>query len=58
MLAHLAKGRTNREIAEALTLSEKTIKRHVTGILTKLDVRNRTEAALRAASLGPDDPPE
>jgi two-component system nitrate/nitrite response regulator NarL len=51
VLELLAQGNTNREIAEALTLSEKTVKRHVTGILTKLQVRNRTEAAIRAANL-------
>ncbi len=46
----LARGETNREIADALVLSEKTVKRHVTGILSKLQARNRTEAALRARS--------
>ena len=50
VLGLLARGDTNREIADALTLSEKTVKRHVTGILTKLQVRNRTEAAIRAAN--------
>jgi DNA-binding NarL/FixJ family response regulator len=44
----LAQGRSNRDIAEALVISEKTVKRHVTGILAKLHARNRTEAALRA----------
>ena len=54
VLALLARGQTNREIADTLRLSEKTIKRHVTGILSKLDVRNRTEAAIRAASFEAD----
>jgi two-component system NarL family response regulator len=54
VLALLARGQTNREIADSLSLSEKTIKRHVTGILSKLDVRNRTEAAIRAASFETD----
>ena len=43
----LAQGKTNRNIAESLVISEKTVKRHVTGILGKLHARNRTEAALR-----------
>jgi DNA-binding NarL/FixJ family response regulator len=51
VLELLARGETNREIATALTLSDKTVKRHVTGILTKLQVRNRTEAALQVAKL-------
>jgi DNA-binding NarL/FixJ family response regulator len=50
VLELLARGDTNREIADALTISEKTVKRHVTGILTKLQVRNRTEAAIQAAN--------
>lgn len=57
VLELLARGHPNREIAEALVLSEKTVKRHVTGILTKLHARNRTEAALRVASLPDDRPP-
>lgn len=45
ILAMVAEGRTNREIADALHLSEKTIKNHVTHVLAKLDVTRRTEAA-------------
>lgn len=41
-------GRTNKEIAEELCLSERTIDRHVTNILTKLDVRSRTAATAYA----------
>lgn len=48
VLQLLAQGHTNREIGEQLVISEKTVKRHVTGILAKLHARNRTEAALRA----------
>ena len=45
ILAMVAAGRTNRQIAESLHLSEKTIKNHVTHLLAKLDVTSRTEAA-------------
>ena len=48
----LADGRTNREIAEALHLAEGTVKNHVTNVLGKLGARDRTQAALRARSLG------
>ena len=48
VLELLAQGHTNREIGEKLVISEKTVKRHVTGVLAKLHARNRTEAALRA----------
>jgi DNA-binding CsgD family transcriptional regulator len=45
VLALLATGRTNRELAEALFISEKTASVHVSNILTKLGVRSRVEAA-------------
>ncbi len=48
----LAKGLTNREIARQLNLAEGTVKNYVTNILQKLDVRDRTQAALRAHELG------
>lgn len=51
ILAQIAEGHTNKEIAAALFLSEKTIKHYVTSILTKLRVRNRVEAAIKARSL-------
>jgi DNA-binding NarL/FixJ family response regulator len=57
VLQLLARGRTNREIAEALVISEKTVKRHVTGIFGKLNARNRTEAALRALDVAHGVPP-
>ncbi len=44
-------GRTNREIAQALFLSSRTVDMHVRNILTKLDCRSRTEATHRAAEL-------
>jgi DNA-binding NarL/FixJ family response regulator len=48
VLAELAKGRSNREIARALRISEKTVKAHVSSVLAKLGVPDRTQAALLA----------
>ncbi|MFE9750477.1 response regulator [Saccharothrix saharensis] len=48
----LAEGRSNREIAGTLYLAEGTVKNLVTGVLAKLQVRDRTQAALRARELG------
>lgn len=44
VLRHVAEGRRNREIAETLYLSEKTVKAHVSSILRKLNAEDRTEA--------------
>ena len=44
VLAHLASGASDREIAEQLVVSEHTVKKHVQHILQKLGVRNRTQA--------------
>jgi two-component system nitrate/nitrite response regulator NarL len=44
----LSQGLANREIGERLHLAEKTIKHHISGILMKLQVRSRTEAAILA----------
>jgi DNA-binding NarL/FixJ family response regulator len=44
----IARGRSNREIARALTVSEKTVKTHVSNVLMKLGVADRTQAALWA----------
>ncbi|HWB36805.1 MAG TPA: response regulator transcription factor [Rugosimonospora sp.] len=52
VLAELARGRSNREIAGALGLAEKTVKTHVSAILTKLAVQDRTQAALYAVRTG------
>jgi DNA-binding NarL/FixJ family response regulator len=41
----VADGASNREIGEALVISPKTVERHVTNILAKLGLRNRTELA-------------
>jgi DNA-binding NarL/FixJ family response regulator len=48
----LASAASNKEIADRLCLAEGTVKNHVTNILTKLDVRDRTKAAVRARQLG------
>lgn len=52
VLTLLGKGASNREIAQALYLSEGTVKNHVTNLLSRLELRDRTQAALLAASLG------
>lgn len=49
VLALLARGLSNREIADALGVAEKTVKNHVTAILRTLGVRRRTQAALIAS---------
>jgi DNA-binding NarL/FixJ family response regulator len=48
----LAQGASNKEIARCLSLGEKTIKTHVSNILSKLGVQSRTQAALLAVQLG------
>jgi DNA-binding NarL/FixJ family response regulator len=52
MLQFLAEGRKNKEIAEVLSLAEKTVKNHVSSILRKLHVNTRTEAAMKAVREG------
>ena len=60
VLALLAKGESNRQIAKALFISDRTVAVHVSRILGKLGVRNRTEAATIGARLGltPPAPPD
>ena len=48
----VAQGLSNREIATRLSLAHGTVKNCVANILQKLDVRDRTQAALRARELG------
>jgi DNA-binding NarL/FixJ family response regulator len=52
ILRLLARGRTNREIAEHLMFSVSTVKNHVQHIIAKLGVSDRTQAAVRAVELG------
>jgi DNA-binding NarL/FixJ family response regulator len=52
ILERVAAGLSNKEIAQQLFLSEKTVKHYMTNILNKLQVRNRVEAALIAQSEG------
>jgi len=51
-LGLLADGKTNRQIADELFLSLKTVKTHVGNILRKLEVNSRTEAAILAVQSG------
>jgi DNA-binding NarL/FixJ family response regulator len=46
ILRLVAEGLSNKEVALRLELQEKTVKHHMTGVLSKLNARNRTEAAL------------
>ncbi|MFC9971763.1 response regulator [Spirillospora sp. NPDC127200] len=52
VLVQIARGRSNREIARALVVSEKTVKTHVSNLLMKLGVQDRTQAALYAVRHG------
>ncbi|PRW64454.1 response regulator transcription factor [Actinopolyspora mortivallis] len=48
VLDHLVRGRSNRQIARSLSISERTVKNHLHGIFTKLGVTDRTSAAIAA----------
>lgn len=52
VLRLLAQGHSNKELAQALEISEKTVKAHITSILTKLNASSRTQAALYAVRAG------
>jgi DNA-binding NarL/FixJ family response regulator len=52
ILALLSEGRSNRDIAQHLYLSEKTVKAHLAAIFRKLGVTNRTQAAMVAVHMG------
>jgi DNA-binding NarL/FixJ family response regulator len=52
VLRHVAVGRTNKEIAQELFISQRTVDMHVRNLLGKLDCRSRVEASHRAGELG------
>ncbi len=52
VLAELTKGKSNREIAASLFVTEKTVKTHISNIFAKLEVQDRTQAALYAVKYG------
>jgi DNA-binding NarL/FixJ family response regulator len=54
VLGLVGEGRSNKHIASALGLSEKTVKAHISGVLRVLGVANRTQAALARTSFGRD----
>ena len=51
VLALIADGLTNRQIGERLSLAEKTVKNYVSGLLSKLGMERRTQAAVYGANL-------
>lgn len=57
VLRLMAQGQTNRQIASNLTLSPGTVRVHVQHIIAKLEVSDRTHAAVRASELGLLSPP-
>jgi two-component system nitrate/nitrite response regulator NarL len=57
LVSGLLEGKTNREIANSLKLTEKTVKHYMTNLMNKLNVKNRLEVALTARSLGFEVPP-
>lgn len=54
ILDHIAQGMTNKQIADALHLAEKTVKNYVTSLLAKLGMERRTQAAVFVATHGDD----
>jgi NarL family two-component system response regulator LiaR len=52
VLRHLALGRSNKDIAEALSISDETVKTHVGNVLSKLHVENRAQATVQALKRG------
>jgi NarL family two-component system response regulator LiaR len=52
ILQHLAQGKSNQQIADDLFLSERTVRTHITNILSKLGLSNRTQAVLYALREG------
>ena len=50
VLDHVAQGLTNRQIGEAMSLAEKTVKNYITAVLGKLGMERRTQAAVFAVT--------
>lgn len=53
ILDHVAQGLTNRQIADAMSLAEKTVKNYITSVLSKLGMERRTQAAVYVATHKP-----
>lgn len=53
ILDHVAQGLTNRQIADAMSLAEKTVKNYITSVLSKLGMERRTQAAVYVATHQP-----
>lgn len=58
VLFEIAKGKSNKEIASSLFISEKTVKTHVSHVLSKLELADRTQAALYAVGYQKNQPKE
>ena len=56
ILDHVAAGMTNRQIGDAMSIAEKTVKNYVTSVLAKLGMERRTQAAVYAATHQPQQP--
>jgi DNA-binding NarL/FixJ family response regulator len=52
VLRLIARGYSNREIADGLTIAEGTVKNYISSILSKMGVRDRTQAVLKALEAG------
>jgi NarL family two-component system response regulator LiaR len=52
VLRHIALGRSNKEIADALSIGDETVKTHVGNVLSKLQVENRAQAVVQALKRG------
>ena len=56
VLTRVAEGQLNKQIADDLGISERTVKAHLSALFEKLDVRNRTQAGVLLRSLELSDP--
>ena len=52
ILAHLAQGKTNKQISQVLMLSTSTVRNHISNIFTKLNISNRSQATAIAIYAG------